>query len=240
MLEGSLSEFSFAEILELAGKNKKTGVILIKKPDGAEAQVYLKDGYIYFAESNLKKKPIGEMLVESGKISRNQLQDALEEQKRMGKKVRLGMILLDKGYISPKDLVQVVQEQILDSIFQLFDWTEGTFVFIPGKVAENEDIGIKLDVETAILRGAEKISYWKSVRDIVGDLDTSYEPSEVSDDDRVIVLKPKELKVLRYIDGEKKIRDLLKLLGMPETELYQILFALSSSGLIKKKEEKSG
>ncbi|MCX7832575.1 MAG: DUF4388 domain-containing protein [Actinobacteria bacterium] len=237
MLEGDLSEFNFGEILKLAGKNRKTGVIILRKPDGSETSVYLKDGYIYFAESNTKKKPIGEMLIESGKISRAQLQEALEEQKRIGKKVRLGMILLDKGFINPQDLVSVVQEQIMESIFRLFEWNEGTFIFIPNKIAENEDIGIKLDIDTAILKGAEKISHWKSLKRFVGSMDSVFEPAEVTDEDRVIVLKPRELKVLRLVDGERKIRDILKASGMTEVELYSILFALSSAGLIRKKEE---
>lgn len=239
MLEGNLSEFNFAEILKLAGKNHKTGVIVLKKPDGSEASVYLRDGYIYFAETSTKRKPLGEMLIEKGKITRAQLQESLEEQKRLAKRVRLGMILLDKGFISPQDLVNAIQDQILDSIFQLFEWSEGTFVFIPEKQAENEDIGVRLDVETAILKGAEKISHWKSLERYVGGLDSVFEPCEVSEEDRVIVLKPKELKVLRLVDGDRKVRDLLKYLGVSELELYQILFALGSAGLIKKKEDKT-
>jgi hypothetical protein len=240
MLEGNLSEFNFGEILSLAGKNRKTGVIILKRPDGAEGKVFLKDGYIYFAETNTRRKPIGEMLVESGKITRNQLQEALEEQSRLNGRVRLGMILLDKGFISPQDLVQVVQEQITEQIFQLFEWNEGTFVFLPGKVAENEDIGIKLDIQTAILKGAEKIKHWESLRRFVGSLDTVFLPSEVQDEDRVIILKPKELKVLRLIDGQRAVRDILKLSGLTELELYSILFALHSAGLIEKQEGAGG
>lgn len=236
MLEGNLGEFNFGEILTLAGKSRKTGVIILKRPDGAEGRVYLKDGYIYFAETSNKRKPIGEMLVESGKITRTQLQEALKEQRRLNGTVRLGMILLDKGWISPQDLVQVVQEQITEQIFQLFEWDEGNFVFIPGKTAENEDIGIKLDIDTAILKGAEKIKHWKSLKRFVGSLDAVFEPAEVKDDDKVIILKPRELKVLRLIDGTRPVREVLKLSGLTELELFSILFALHSAGLIVKQE----
>lgn len=240
MLEGNLREFNFGEILTLAGKNRKTGVIILKRPDGAEGRVYLRDGYIYFAETNKKRKPIGEMLIEAGKITRDQLQEALEEQRRLNWKVRLGMILLDKGWISPQDLVQAVQDQITEQIFQLFEWNEGKFVFIPGKTAENEDIGIKLDIDTAILKGAEKIKHWESLKKFVGGLDTVFEPAEVKDDDKVIILKPRELKVLRLIDGVRPVREVIKLSGLSELELFSILFALHSAGLIEKREaEKS-
>jgi hypothetical protein len=239
MIEGSLSEFNFGEILTLAGKNRKTGVIILKEPEGREGKVYLKDGYVYFAESNVKRKPIGEMLIEAGKLSRNQLQAALEEQKRMNNRVRLGMILIDKGYISPQDLVNAVQEQISETVFQFFEWNEGSFVFIPGVEANDEDIGIKMDIETVILKGAERIEHWKSLKRFISSSEIVFEPNEVSEDDKVIVLRPKELKLLRLIDGRRTVKELLKESGLGEYELYKLLFGLHSAGLIRKKEEAS-
>lgn len=235
MLEGSLKEFNFGEVLKLAGQTRKTGAIKLKRDDGARGTVYLSDGYIYFAESNVKRKPIGERLVESGKITVKQLNDALNEQKQMKNRVRLGMIMLDKGYISPQDLVDAVQDQILETIFQFFTWKEGSFVFLPGVKAENEDIGIRLDIKNAILKGAERLEHWKSLNRFIPSLDIVFEPADVNDDEKVIVLRPRELKVLRMIDGKRSVRDLIKDAGMSEYELYKILFGMHSAGLIKKK-----
>lgn len=241
MLEGRLEEFNFGEILKLAAQTKKTGVIVLKRDDGAEGKVYLRDGYIYFAESNRRKKPIGEMLIESGKITRNQLQTALEEQKKLGNAVRLGMILMDKGFITPQDLVSVVQDQITETIFQFFEWDKGKFAFLTGIEAENEDIGIKLDIENAIIRGSEKIKHWESLKRFVGGLDTVFAPQDVYDEDKVIVLRPRELKILRLIGPGKKLREIIKESQMDEFELYRLLFALTSAGLIKKENsEKAG
>lgn len=236
MLEGSLKEFNFGEVLKLAGQTRKTGAIKLKREDGARGTVYLSDGYIYFAESNVKRKPIGERLVEAGKITLKQLNDALNEQKKMENKVRLGMILLDKGYISPQDLVTAIQDQILETIFQFFTWKDGTFVFVPGARVENEDIGVRLDIENAILKGAERLEHWKSLNRFIPSLDVVFEPADVNDDEKVIVLRPRELKVLRMIDGNRKVRDILKEVGMSEYELFKILFGMHSAGLIRKKQ----
>ncbi|MBI5026325.1 MAG: Flp pilus assembly complex ATPase component TadA [Nitrospirae bacterium] len=58
----------------------------------------------------LKKKPIGELLVEAGAINREQLNKALEEQRT--KKGRLGEILVDLGFISEDTLVEFLGKQL--------------------------------------------------------------------------------------------------------------------------------
>jgi type IV pilus assembly protein PilB len=53
---------------------------------------------------------IGEILLYSGKISKSQLMEALEEQKNTNKK--LGEILLDKGWVDADDILQVLEMQL--------------------------------------------------------------------------------------------------------------------------------
>ena len=53
---------------------------------------------------------IGEILLYSGKISKSQLMEALEEQKSTNKK--LGEILLDKGWVDADDILQVLEMQL--------------------------------------------------------------------------------------------------------------------------------
>jgi type IV pilus assembly protein PilB len=55
-------------------------------------------------------KKTGELLIESGIITKAQLDDALEEQKRTGNK--LGQILVERGFVSPAVLGKVLQDQL--------------------------------------------------------------------------------------------------------------------------------
>ncbi len=52
---------------------------------------------------------IGELLHKYGIITRQQLEEALEKQKR--EKKRLGEILIDLGYLSSKELLWMLSEQ---------------------------------------------------------------------------------------------------------------------------------
>ena len=55
-------------------------------------------------------KKTGELLIESGIITRQQLEDALEEQKRTGNK--LGQVLVERGFVSPVVLGKILQDQL--------------------------------------------------------------------------------------------------------------------------------
>ncbi|MFH1776960.1 MAG: ATPase, T2SS/T4P/T4SS family [Candidatus Omnitrophota bacterium] len=57
-----------------------------------------------------KKKLLGEMLIEAGLIDAEQLQKALKEQRKIGR--RLGQTLVELGYISQEDLIIVLGRQL--------------------------------------------------------------------------------------------------------------------------------
>lgn len=57
----------------------------------------------------ITKKRLGDMLVESGKISMMQLQEALRRQKVLGKK--LGEVLIDEGLVSQENIIEVLEKQ---------------------------------------------------------------------------------------------------------------------------------
>ena len=57
----------------------------------------------------LNKKRLGDILVSSGKITYEQLNEALISQKILGKK--LGEILLDSNIITEKDMMEAIKEQ---------------------------------------------------------------------------------------------------------------------------------
>src|SRR5919201_6504987 len=60
----------------------------------------------------MRRRPIGQILVEKGEISEVDLQAALEEQERSGR--RLGEILIEQGRTSWLALARAIAEQLLD------------------------------------------------------------------------------------------------------------------------------
>jgi type IV pilus assembly protein PilB len=62
------------------------------------------------AEGQLKTKSLGDILVEEGLLSRDQLDTAEEEQQRVGKS--LGRVLVDMGLVKEADLVSALARQV--------------------------------------------------------------------------------------------------------------------------------
>jgi hypothetical protein len=60
----------------------------------------------------MRRRPIGQILVEKGEISEVDLEAALEEQQRSGR--RLGEILIEQGRTSWLALARAIAEQVLD------------------------------------------------------------------------------------------------------------------------------
>jgi type IV pilus assembly protein PilB len=60
----------------------------------------------------MRRRPIGQILVEKGEISEVDLEAALAEQERSGR--RLGEILIEQGRTSWLALARAIAEQVLD------------------------------------------------------------------------------------------------------------------------------
>jgi hypothetical protein len=66
-----------------------------------------------FRPENPRWRPIGEVLVAAGAITREELQEALQEQRQSGK--RLGEVLIEAGRISWLSLAQAIADQTTGS-----------------------------------------------------------------------------------------------------------------------------
>ena len=58
---------------------------------------------------NKVKRRLGDLLVQSGKLTVRQLQDSLNRQKTLGKK--LGELLVDDGIVTSEDIIDVIETQ---------------------------------------------------------------------------------------------------------------------------------
>lgn len=144
-LSGNIRDYSLPQILEYLLRLKKTGILRIKNT-GIEKAIYMKDGQIVFATSNLIEDRLGEMLVRAGKVTPQQLTTAGKILKESGRK--LGAIMVDAGFITPKTLFWGLKFQVKEIIYSLFILDEGDYKYTDG--GYSDDI-IVLYIDTAEL-----------------------------------------------------------------------------------------
>ncbi|WNG46331.1 DUF4388 domain-containing protein [Archangium minus] len=162
-LTGTLKDFGIADILQLIGQQQKTGVLYLKSKD-QDVQVFFRDGNIVRAESITRKKKdlIGNMLVRAELITEQQLENALETQKRTLK--RLGDVLTSTGAISAQKLKQMMQLQVTETLYGLFSWKAGTYEFKQEDVQSDSESITPLRAESVLMEGFRMVDEWPHVR----------------------------------------------------------------------------
>src|ERR671919_1884426 len=116
MLKGSLEEFSLSDVFRLLSFTKKTGKLDVKRSAG-EGVVFFRDGEVYFAQTSLRREPLGQKLIRAGHLTETQLMKALDTHAQTGE--RVGEILLQEDAITEEQLIDAVRGQIEDAAFDL-------------------------------------------------------------------------------------------------------------------------
>lgn len=236
-LEGNLKDFSLADMFRLLASGRKTGTLYMER-SGAQGRVCFEKGRVFFAASNFTKESLGRRLVRSGIISEKQLRQALGLQKIQKKEKagrRLGQILIDEGYLDSKVLEGFIQEQLSDTLFDLFRWEDGQLRFEPDDVADEENIGVSVSVDNIIAESGRRLELWERIKQKIPSMDARFimasSPGEKSIE---IHLKPKEWLLLCYLHGGRSVSELARLTGYNDFEVSKILYGMFSAGLVER------
>jgi hypothetical protein len=229
MLKGSLEDFSLSDIFRLLSFTKKTGRLEVYKSAG-DGRVFFRDGEVYFAQSSLKKEPLGQKLVRSGALSEGQLREALDLHANTGE--RVGEILLRGGDIGEEQLSAAVREQIEDAVFDLLRWEVGEFAFEPHERFTVE-IPISVSVENLIVEASRRLDELELIRrripspDVV--LAVAPTPPEGA---KQINITPDEWRLLVLVDGIRTVGEIAEAADVDEFSGLRTLYGLLSSGLM--------
>src|SRR5436305_8431969 len=159
-LEGTLRDFSLADIFQLIGLQRKTGVLTLRGKDDTVTVTFL-DGKVVGADSLNRRleNRLGSVLIKTGTLSQDQLGRALEIQKETLQ--RLGFILTHYGIISADSLKQAIQLQILQIVYRLFRWKDGDYHFSQETTIEyDRDNVVPITAESILMEGARMIDEW--------------------------------------------------------------------------------
>jgi len=159
-LEGTLRDFSLADIFQLIGLQRKTGVLTLNGSDDTVSVSFL-DGKVVGAESALKKLEdrLGHLLLRSNLVSQGQLDAALRAQ--METLERLGHALLRQGSLTREELSRALEQQILQIIFRTFRWQDGEYHFSQEtSIDYDADFVSPVSAESILMEGARMLDEW--------------------------------------------------------------------------------
>ncbi len=156
--------------------------------------------------------------------------------KRTGK--RQGAVLVELGYLKPKDLIWAVTHQVEEIILSLFHWEDGEFEFKEVALPSEEVIILKLSAANLIYRGIKRIDSFTYLKDgffpMEAILDYSADPMDLFQDIR---LEEKDKEILFLIDGSRTIGEILSLAPLDNFRTLKILHGLLSARIIEIREK---
>lgn len=233
-LKGSIKEVSLPRVLIYLNRNRKTGTLIVST-HAFTKKIYIVKGDVIFASSSYEDDRLGEMLIKAGKISIEQYEESVGLLKTTNK--RQGAILVELGYLTPKDLFWSVKYQVKEIIYSLFPLDYAEYKFIEGEIPADEVITLKMSMGNLIYEGVRRISNLNKMKNELPGMDAvlqlSKDPASLFQD---IEFSARDKTMLSMIDGKKTMKELLERLSSGSFEALRTIYTLWSTGTIEEKE----
>lgn len=230
-LKGNIKDASLAKLLVHLNRHRKTGTLSLRTSAFTKF-VYLQSGDAIFASSTYLDDRLGEMLLKADRITVEHYDRATEILKSSGK--RLGAILVELGYLTPKDLFWGIKYQVKEIIHSMFLIEDAEYEFREGQIPDQEVITLKMSMGTLIYEGVKKIDNWTRIRNEMPDTDSvlrlSADPLSLF---QGIDLSPQDVKILALVDGQKTIGEIIESSGLGSFVALKILYVLWAIGIIE-------
>lgn len=153
-----------SDLLQFLAAGRKTGTLKFAR-GGIVKQIFLENGAIVGSASNDPKEFIGQVLLHYGKITEQQLREAMDAHRESGD--RLGSVLAARGFVSQADIMYVLRTRTLEIIYDLFIWEEAEFEFFDGEPFPADMIRIHVDATSVIMDGIYRIDEWSRYRKVI-------------------------------------------------------------------------
>jgi len=234
-LKGNLKDFKHIDILMGLQRGTRTGILEVVS-GSAVKKIYIKNGDMIFAASNLIDDRLGERLVKKGRISVEQFNLASQRLLETGEK--LGKILVDMSCMSPHELYQEVREQVEEIILSIFEIEEGDFEFREGSLSEENLVTLIISAANIIYRGMKRIKSYNYIKHLFpcpGDvLAVSQQPMNIF---QSVSLDDEDKQILHAMNGHDPLSKLLAQFSDNDFETLKSISAFLSLGIVTIKEQ---
>ncbi len=243
-LQGDLRDFSITEIIQLIGQQFKTGVLNVLH-SRKKVEIYFVDGMIVHVFSNYraKKDLLGEILVKAQVITQQQLDQALKIQEETLQ--YLGEILIDLQWLKREEVLRVIQNQIYETIYDLFQWGEGSFRFDLRLVEKYRKIPLALSPENALLNVLRMLDEWSGIEEKISspyivfekvpvdEMGEQYDMGKLGEMNGEKMSAEAEL-VQGFVDGERTVQEIVDRSLLGKFQVYESLVKLEEEGFVRR------
>jgi len=235
-IQGTLEEAPLPDVIQLLSMGRKTGCLTLTERE-MQGEICLDRGRVCHAAVFSRRDRLGDMLVRRGRITQQQLDSAIAQQRAGGK--RVSQTLLESGQLEQSELEQFVRRQVEDAVYFMFTWRTGTFAFTSSVRAKHQDVPVSIDPEGLLLEGARRVDEWSLIEKKVPSLDLVFRLDRAHLDAAQATLTPEQEQLVPLIDGSRDVNGLIEVTGLEEFSVGKALFGLITAGFATRVERRA-
>lgn len=233
-LHGSLEDFGVAEVLQLIGHQRKTGILDVSDGDQT-LRVAFDNGCVVWS------RPVGEdealldeRLAVCGLVTQQRLEELRAQSEVSARPV--SMLAIAAGDVTAEDAAQLEETLTRETLFILLRWSRGSFDFSAQGVRHDRPAEKLLAAEQILMDGLRMVDEWQTFAALVPDGDTVFERSGSLDlQQRNGAGRPGLpllQRVYELVDGRRAAQCIIDLSRLGLFEATRALAELHRNGLI--------
>jgi hypothetical protein len=172
-LRGNLQDFGIAEVFQLIGQQRKTGLLEITANGQTMRLAFDAGGIVWARPAGVHPDSVlGQQLVRSGLLSQAKL-DELQRESQISAR-SLPVLAVETGAVNASDVRQIEDLITNDTIFVVLRWSTGSFDFSAQPVDHDRPVENLLAAEQILMDGLRMVDEWQSFAALVPSGDTVF------------------------------------------------------------------
>lgn len=225
--EGTLDVFGLPDLFHLLARTGKTGTLSVTAAAGRHGGVAFIDGVIVGADADPQRTGLARRLVGCGVVDDGALTAALD---RAGGPTGVVTALRELGAVDAAVLAEVGREHVIDVVFDLVRWVDGSFALQVDRPAV-EVPEVSVSVEEVVSEVDRRLAEWARVAPLVPSTSAAVGLA-LAIGGETVQLGASEWALLALLDGHRTVADLVVLTGRGEYAIGCALAALVQRGLV--------
>ncbi len=237
-LRGSLKDFGIADVFQLIGQQRKTGVLELSG-NNEQMRLLFDRGAIVSAApvGQWPHAAFGEMLTRCGLLTRDRVDELRRECDASAQ--ALPAAAISREWLALEEVRQIEDLLTRETILSVLRWTVGSFDFIAQEVEHDREFESLLGAEQILMDGLRMVDEWQTFAKLVPSESTIFRRAQSLEQYRASATGESEQqianaeRVLDLIDGRLAVRRVIDLSMLGSFEAVRALAQLRTSGVIE-------
>jgi WAS/WASL-interacting protein len=227
-VSGNIDPVSFPHLLVDLHRHGATGSLKVTGPVHPKA-LYFRGGRVLFGSSNDPRDQLGSILIESGRITREQLD---EVNAKVGPGNPLAKVLAESGFVNQRELGEAARMKVESILADVLSWSSGSFEFEDGVLPKGA-VDLKLSTEKLLLAAVQRISDRAfALRHI--ELQSVLEPAP-GGETALSEIRADVWPLLERLDGNRTLKEAIALTRLDEFEAVKTSCAMLFMRIVRRK-----